>query len=408
MKSSQEAGGLRILLVEDNMHDVKLIERQLKSVKMPFALEVVQARDKFIKAIIEFSPDVILCDHGLANFDSMEALKIVRENELDVPFILVTGSMNEEFGVQCMRAGADDYIMKNNLTRLPSAIESSLSKREIKREKKVIEVLLGKLQSAYNEIEQMNLDITDSIHYAKRIQEAMLPTRELLTKLIPESFILYKPKDIISGDFYWFNKVNEKIVVVVADCTGHGVPGALVSMIGNNLLNEIVNTNKVTVPGEILNRLNTGIRKLLKQDVKGAKGQDGMDVSVCSVDRRKKVVQFAGANQNMIFFKEKKLELVKGDRKSIGGYQVEAERKYTNHEFKYKAGDTLYMCTDGYADQFGGRKEKRMQTKNLIKIIQSTLSLGLCQQEDLLGDWLEKWKGKLKQTDDILLIGIGL
>jgi serine phosphatase RsbU (regulator of sigma subunit) len=120
------------------------------------------------------------------------------------------------------------------------------------------------------------------------------------------------------------------------------------------------------------------------------------------------VLQFAGANQNMIYFNDKKLTLVKGDKKAIGGYQAEPDRKYTNHEIQYKAGDTLYMCTDGYADQFGGRKEKRMQTKNLIKLIQSTLSLGLHQQEELLGEWLEKWKGKLKQTDDILLIGIGL
>jgi serine phosphatase RsbU (regulator of sigma subunit) len=400
--------GLRILLVEDNAQDVKLLDLQLKEAKMSFTLEVAQGRQKFIKMLIEFSPDVILCDHSLSEFNSLDALEIVRSNKLDIPFILVTGSMDEAFGVQCVRAGADDYIMKNNLTRLPAAIESSMSKREVRREKKVIEELHVKLQSAYNEIEQMHIDITDSIHYAKRIQEAMLPAKTLLEKLIPESFILYKPKDIISGDFYWFNKVDEKIVVVVADCTGHGVPGALVSMIGNNLLNEIVNTNRITAPGEILGRLNTGIRKLLKQDVKGAKGQDGMDVSICTVDRRKRAIQFAGANQNMIFFHEKKLELVKGDRKSIGGYQTETVRKYTNHQFKYKAGDTLYMCTDGYADQFGGRKEKRMQTKNLIKIIQSTLSLGIRQQEDLLGEWLEKWKGKLKQTDDILLIGIRL
>lgn len=408
MKKTPEDNGLRILLVEDDLHDVKLLERQLKDAKMTFTLEVAREKQRFIKMLIEFSPDVILCDHSLSEFSSLDALEIVRSNELDIPFILVTGAMDEAFALQCVRKGADDYVMKNNLVRLPTAITSSLSKKEIKREKKVIEVLLGKLQSAYNEIEQMHLDITDSIHYAKRIQEAMLPAKELLEKLIPGSFIIYKPKDILSGDFYWFNKVDEKIIVVVADCTGHGVPGALVSMIGNNLLNEIVNTNKVTVPGEILSRLNTGIRKLMKQDVKGAKGQDGMDVSICSVDPKKRMIQFAGANQNMIFFHEKKLELVKGDRKGIGGYQAEADRKYTNHQFKYKAGDTLYMCTDGYADQFGGRKEKRMQTKNLIKIIQSTLSLGLRQQEDLLIDWLEKWKGKVKQTDDILLIGIGL
>lgn len=399
---------LRILLVEDNAYDVKLLQRQLKNSHMNFVLEAVQTKKEFIKQLIEFSPDIILSDHELPSFSSLDALQVLKENKLDLPFILVSGAIDEEFAIQCVRNGADDYILKNSLTRLPSAIENCLSKREIKREKKVIEQLHEKLQSAYTEIEQMNIDITDSINYARRIQEAMLPGKELLEKFIPDSFIIYKPKDIISGDFYWFNKVNEKIVIAVADCTGHGVPGALVSIIGNNLLNEIVNTQMITAPGEILRRLNAGIRRLLKQDVKGAKGQDGMDISVCSVDRRKRVLQFAGANQNMICFNEKKLALVKGDRKSIGGYQSETDRKYTNHQVKYKAGDTLYMYTDGYADQFGGRKEKRMQTRNLIKLIQSTLSLGLHQQEELLIDWLEKWKGKLKQTDDILLIGVGL
>jgi serine phosphatase RsbU (regulator of sigma subunit) len=399
---------LRILFLEDNTSDVKLVQSQLRKSQLPFVLQAANTKREFVKMLNEFEPDVVLSDHSLPAFNSLQALRLVREKEYDLPFILVTGSVSEDFAVQCMKEGADDYILKSSLTRLSAAIENSLVRKAMTREKRIIESLHAQLQAAYNEIAQMHIDITDSILYARRIQDAMLPQKALLEKLIPGSYIIYKPKDIISGDFYWFNAVNDSIVVVVADCTGHGVPGALVSMIGNNLLNEIVNTLQITNPGEILTRLNAGLRRLLKQDVKGAKGQDGMDISICSIDRRSNTFHFAGANQNLFYFKGKKLELIKGDKKSIGGYQVEIERTYATHEIPYEKGDTIYMWTDGYADQFGGRTEKRMQTKNLVKLIQSTLSLGLPQQEELLSEWLEKWKGKLKQTDDILLIGIGL
>lgn len=399
---------LRILLLEDNPADVKLLQRELKKSGLVYECIVVDSRVEFLKMIIEFDPDIILSDHSLPGFNSLEALQIIKDGGYYIPFILVTGTVSEDFAVKCMLNGADDYILKGNLIRLPAAIANCISKKEMLHEKRLIESLHFKLQTAYTEIEQMHSDITDSISYAKRIQEAMLPEKSILEKFFPRAFIIYKPKDIISGDFYWFNEVNGMITVAVMDCTGHGVPGALMSMLGNNLLNEIINVQRVTAPGEILKKLNIGVRKQLKQDIKGAKGQDGMDISICSVDKKNMTFQYAGAGQNLFYFKDKQFELIKGDRKTVGGYQAEVERSYTNHEISFRHGDTLFMCTDGYADQFGGRKDKRMQTKNLIKLIQSTLSLGFREQEKLLSEWLEKWQGRLKQTDDILLVGIEL
>lgn len=399
---------LHILLLEDNAADVELLVRQLNKADMSFELHLADSKQEFIAELNKQIPDIVLSDHSLPSFNSLEAMRIVKEKGLDIPFILVTGSVSEEFAVQCMREGSDDYILKNSLVRLPSAIESSISKRQVKREKQAMESLHAELKQAYVEIEQMHKDITDSINYAKQIQEAMLPETGLLEKYIPKSFIIYKPKDIISGDFYWFNEVAGKIVVVVADCTGHGVPGALMSMVGNNLLNDIVSAKKITRPGKILSELDAGVRKLLKQDVRGNKTQDGMDITVCSIDKKTKTLEFAGAKHHLFYFRERKLELIKGDRMSVGGFQTEAKRTYTNHKIHYTAGDTLYMFSDGYADQFGGRKDKRMQTKNLVKLIQSTLALGLQEQEDLLLEWFSKWKGSQKQTDDILLIGMQL
>lgn len=397
---------LHILLLEDNLSDVMLLERQLKKSGMKFLMHVADTRQEFLESLYVVEPDVVLSDHSLPSFNSLEAMKLVRECNPDLPFILVTGAVSEDFAVQCMKQGADDYILKSSLTRLPAAIESCLARKEISREKKMIESLHAKLQSAYNEIEAMNKDMTDSIMYASRIQEAMLPQKELLGKYSDSYCIFYRPKDIVSGDFYWFNETNDKLVVAVADCTGHGVPGALMSVIGNNLLNEIVIARNISASAKILDEMNKGVRKLLRQHLKGNRTQDGMDISICVIDRKRHLLEFSGANHRLFLFRNNKPELIRGDRKSIGGHHADPDSSFTSYLFQYRKGDAIYMFSDGYADQFGGRHEKRMQTKNLVKLLQSTLSLGMQEQEQLLNDWLLKWKGDLKQTDDILLIGM--
>jgi serine phosphatase RsbU (regulator of sigma subunit) len=397
---------LNILLLEDNPFDAELLQKQLKRSKISFVIDVVDTKEEFEKSLNHNQPDIVLSDHSLPSFNSIEALRLLREKGIDIPFILVTGTVSEEFAVQCMKEGADDYILKSSLTRLPASMEINLASRKIKREKQIIEMLHAKLQDAYSEIEQMHRDITDSINYAQRIQNAMLPQKELLEKHIPDSFIIYKPKDIVSGDFYWMNEVDDKLVIVISDCTGHGVPGALMSMIGNNLLNQIVITRKITRPEEILKELNTGVRKLLRQDMAGIQTQDGMEIAVCTVDKKNQALEFAGARQHLFYSSGKELQMIKGDRKSVGGFQRDPDRVYTNHKIQYEKGDAIYMFSDGYADQFGGKEERRMQTKNLISLLQSNLSNPMGEQERFLDEWLTEWKGKLKQTDDILLVGI--
>ncbi|HTF03902.1 MAG TPA: response regulator [Bacteroidia bacterium] len=366
---------LSILLLEDNPSDVKLLQNELKKAQLHHTISVVDSKEEFVNSLKAITPDVVLSDHSLPSFNSLEALRIVRQHGLDIPFILVTGTVSEEFAVQCMKEGADDYILKSSLTRLPASIENNLRNREVRREKKMIELLHAKLQAAYSEIAQMHKDITDSIDYACRIQTSMLPNKKALKTYIPDSLIVYKPKDVVSGDFYWFKEVDGKIVVVVADCTGHGVPGALMSMVGNNLLNEIISGRMITEPAEILTELHTGVRSLLKQDTDENPSQDGMDISICTIDKQNKLIEFAGANHNLFFFRERTLNLIKGDRKSVGGYQRETERVFTNYQLRYHPGDTLYMFSDGYADQFGGRKQKRMHTRNLVRLLHSSLSL---------------------------------
>jgi len=399
---------LKILLLEDNYSDAELLMHTLTKAEMKYDLHLVESKDHFISELDGFNPDVIVSDHSLPSLSSLEALEIARKKNSDIPFILVTGAVSEEFAVDCIRAGVDDYILKNSLVRLPASIKTIFSRTVAKREKDTILSMHQELKVAYHEIEENNKSMMDSINYAKLIQEAMLPEKAVLTNYFPNSLIIYRPKDIVSGDFYWFVERDKKLFIAVADCTGHGVPGSLMSMIGYSLLNEIVNVKKVRQPAEILNNLNRGIRRTLKQDKIGNQRCDGMDIALCAIDREKKEIEFAGANRHLIFFRDKELEMVKGNKFGIGGLHDESSTRFNNHNVLYDNGDIIYLCTDGYADQFGGTKGKRMMTRNMIKILEKSLSFGVAEQEQLLNHWLDKWQGNYEQTDDILLIGIQL
>jgi phosphoserine phosphatase RsbU/P len=396
---------LKILLLEDNELDTELVTKTLTKDKLDYDLRVVDNRDVFMSLLYTYDPDVILSDHSLPNFTAIDALKIARQFKPDFPFILFTGAVSEEFAVECMKAGVDNYILKNSLVRLSSAIKNALSRTDVKREKEMVESLHNQLKVAYDEVKERSRHITDSINYAKLIQDAMLPDKKMLSSFFSESFIIYKPKDIVSGDFYWFTEVDSKLLLVIADCTGHGVPGALMSMIGYGLLNEIVNVHGVTQPAKILARLNFGVRRALKQNSRANRRCDGMDLAVCMIDPEEKSMEFAGANRHLVLFKDKELNLIKGDKYGVGGIYSETIVEFKNHKIEYELGDVFYLFTDGYADQFGGPRGQRMMTKNLFKILQRSLAFGLKEQEHVLLHWWQSWRKNLTQTDDVLLMG---
>jgi sigma-B regulation protein RsbU (phosphoserine phosphatase) len=399
---------LKILLIEDSLADVMLLQRVLHKAHVSHILKVVDTESDFNEMLDKFKPDVVLSDHALPSFNSLEALQILRDKELDIPFILVTGTVSEEFAVSCMKAGADDYILKDRLFRLPVSIESVFSRKQLSREKELIESLHIQLKKIFDDLAEKNKSITESIHYAQRIQEAMLPELKSLHKLFPRSFIFNKPKDIIGGDFYWFTEREGLFYIAVADCTGHGVPGALISMLGFNLLNEIVKTKKSLKPGHILEKLHTGIQKVLKQDTYESSASDGMDIAICSIDRTKRKINFSGANRPLFIKNRKGFKIVKGNRSGLGGKENSQSKKYENHHFVYEKGDIIYLCTDGYADQFGGRRSKKLMSRNLNKLLQASHSFDILEQHELLVEWLDKWRGDLEQTDDVLVVGIEL
>lgn len=269
-----------------------------------------------------------------------------------------------------------------------------------------------KLQKAYTLIaeknaliEKSNAIITDSITYAKNLQDAILPHPEDLTKILSDDFfVLHRPSHIVSGDFYWCSEQHNKSILVVADCTGHGVPGAFMSMIGNALLNEIVNERKVTAPQQIAELLDERIIQALHQ-YEGSQQYDGMDISICCIDKATKEITFTGARHMMYTFNGR-LKKLKGDPYSIGGAQHQHTKKFTSQTVAYQEGLRLYFFTDGFCDQSGGADNKRFTSHQFEILLAEIQHITMNDQKEKLEQAFESWKGDTKQRDDVLVIGI--
>jgi tetratricopeptide (TPR) repeat protein len=253
-------------------------------------------------------------------------------------------------------------------------------------------------------VETQHKNITDSITYAKRIQQAMLPSIELIKEIIPQSFVLYKPKDVVSGDFYAFEQKGNNVILAAVDCTGHGVPGAFMSLIGHNLLTEVIVERKISKSSQILEQLNKEVRKALKQDKNDTR--DGMDLVLCNIDFTKGILEYAGANRPLWILKENGSFLeIKGTKASIGGHTTVGQ-PFENHVIEIQKGDSIFLMSDGFVDQFGGPEEKKFMTKKLKETLIGIKHLSMDEQHNKLDNIFENWKGKLEQLDDVLVIGI--
>jgi len=255
------------------------------------------------------------------------------------------------------------------------------------------------------ELNHKNKYITDSIQYAKRIQEAILPKTQKISYVFEHLFVLFKPKDIVSGDFYWFDKVGNTLIAAAVDCTGHGVPGALMSMIGTTLLNKIVSEDHFTSPAQILTLLNKELLKLFRDK----ESKDGMDIALCSYNTDLCELRFAGANNPLIFIKNNELNVVKGDKTGIGS-QKQRQHIFTEYVQKIYQPTTCYIFTDGYADQFGGTEKRKLMSRNFRELLFQVHQKPLKEQKTYLDDYLETWRktGNEKQLDDVLVIGFQL
>jgi serine phosphatase RsbU (regulator of sigma subunit) len=251
-------------------------------------------------------------------------------------------------------------------------------------------------------VEEKNNEITDSINYAKRIQSSILPPLEEIHSALPNSFVLFKPKDIVSGDFYWFHKTNDSVLIAAADCTGHGVPGAFMSMLNSDKLNEAVEASKDV--SKILQLVNVGLKKALRQSDKDDSTRDGMDIAICKLIGLK--LEYAGANRPLwiIPHGKKEIEETKATKTAIGGL-TEDEQEFTKHTVDLQKGDTVYIFTDGFADQFSP-DDKKLMTKKFKETLYLIQEKSMEEQREFLNTFIENWKGNMEQTDDILVIGV--
>lgn len=255
-----------------------------------------------------------------------------------------------------------------------------------------------------NIIEQKNLSITENVRYAHRIQSATLPDRQKITRALGEIALVYLPKDIVSGDFYFFTEKNDQKIIIAGDCTGHGVSGALMSMIGSSLLNHIINEKGITQPEQILNELNEAVIDTLQQS--DNETNDGMDVAVCSFNTNTNQLNFAGANRPLWLIRYGELTIVKPNKLPIGGLKQDKQRKFTSNSLQLITGDLVYIFTDGYADQFGGPVGKKMMSSRFKEFVCGVSNLPMPEQELLLKAQFEDWKGEADQVDDVLVIGV--
>lgn len=255
-----------------------------------------------------------------------------------------------------------------------------------------------------DEIQQQNVNIKASISYAKNIQNAILAPISEIKKILPESFVLFKPRDVVSGDFYWFAALeNQKAVLAAVDCTGHGVPGAFMSLIGTNLLNEIIKTKKITSPSLILQAMNLNIKQTLNQSQNKIK--DGMEMVLVLIDQSTKNLTFAGAGNPLVYVQNNELLSIRGFHSGVGGSQNEENIDFVDHQISFEQKTTFYLYSDGYQDQFGGAENRKFMVKRFKNLLFEASFLPSSMQEDFLFQTLEKWMGKRKQIDDILVIG---
>lgn len=433
-----------VICVDDEEVVLRSLKEQLKRFldRDRFDVETFPDAEHALEAVTDILDEgteipLVISDEIMPGMKGHELLRIVHEKSPDTLKVLLTGQATAEaIGDVVNHARLYRYISKpwaqDDLTlTAQEAIRSYEQTKQIEAqrlqliayneqlEKKVAERTEA-LASALATLKKQNEDIRASIHYASRIQKAMLPLPEKMDELFPEHFVLYKPRDVVSGDFYWVEELadgfvvagaspSHKVIVAVADCTGHGVPGAFMSMIGHNLLSEVVNNlHGHCAPDLILSGLHARIRIVLKQEETGT--HDGMDMSICVIDPQTREVCYAGAKNALYYVQNSQLFEVHADKMPIGGHGFLYKGAFTMHAIPSDKSVplTLYMFSDGYPDQFGGEQRRKFTSRRFRELLLNVSQLPPNEQKERLNQTIEQWKadGHEPQIDDITVLGI--
>lgn len=406
---------IKFLILEDNLSDLKHILRVLRKSDLEFEFHHVNKGDEFLSSLNTTPPDIVLSDYNLPSFSGREAFEAVKESGLCIPIILITGTISDAEASEMLHLGIDDYFLKDRMERLPNAIQQALIRKKLEKERveftKNLEFQVAErtkeLEEKNSSLATKNKDITDSINYALRLQKAIFPEVRRLKNVFPESFIYLKPKDIVSGDFYWFHEENEYFIIAGADCTGHGVPGAFMSMMGIEQLKKAVIEHQLVQVHSILEDVDIGLEKSLRASpVQGV--NDGIDIALCSIRKQENVIEISNAARPVFLISEGKLTIFKAGKFSLGGVMERSQKAYPLHQTKYKDNDMLYIFSDGYSDQFGGPSGRKLMSRSFKDLLMSICHLSCDEQHEKLHSFMHDWMGKEGQVDDILVMGIRL
>ncbi len=384
--------GSVIRIISDHSGEIALLRREAIKFLVIFGITIlvvlllIYRKTKVVVfPVKKLAENVVRITHGHLH----ERAEVIGNNEIT--------SLSIEFNK--MIAQLESYT---------NELEQKVKERtaEIQQQKEEIEAQRDSIQEQKMKIEIQNEMILDSIHYAKRIQTAILPPEDFVQSLFNNMFILYRPKDIVSGDFYWLAKEDGLIFVAAVDCTGHGVPGAFMSIVGSNQLNYALNVKNARTAGRMLEELNEGVAGTLRE--KGGPGdvKDGMDMALCVIDPQRKKLHFAGAYNPLILIRNNELILYKGDKIPIGSVEGDVMPEFTDHEIDIVEGDCLYMFSDGYPDQFGGPEGRKFMSKRFREVLFEIHGKSMTEQKQILDQTLNDWMGEFEQVDDILVMGI--
>jgi phosphoserine phosphatase RsbU/P len=428
----------RILYVDDEIDNLIIFKAAFRRYYDVFTATSAREGMELLKTQ---DVQVLITDQRMPEITGVEFLESIIPDYPEMIRMILTGFSDVEAIIQAINKGRvyqyitkpwdtgelkitidkalESYSLKNENKQLISDLKDANRKLEeyaLDLERKV-EERTTQIQHQKEIIEKKNEDITASINYAKHIQRVVLPEESHIAQAFQQSFILFKPRDIVSGDFYWFQvktdaQGSEKIIITAVDCTGHGVPGAFMSLIANETLNEIVNEKGIMEADKILNELHKSVRKVLKQDQ--SDNRDGMDMSLCIIDKERKLVEFAGAKNPLIYIQNNEINSLRGDRYPIGGQPHGIERTFTKQIISYTdAPIACYMFSDGYQDQFGGAENKKFHRQELRKLLFDNHQLPMLEQKNILETALNQWMkigdaDEEPQIDDILIIGFAL
>lgn len=401
-----------ILYIDDEEHNLTSFH---STFRRDYEIHVATSGTMALEIMEQHDIHLVITDQRMPEMTGIELLEQIVIQYPDCIRMIMTGFSDLEAIILAVNKGKiSRYITKPwNRDELIITIDQALEVYGLKEQnrnliedlKEANQNLEQKVIERTRQIEQQNINITDSIHYACRIQCALLPPSEELDRLLPSYFILNKPKDIVSGDYYWVSGKDHKVIVVVADCTGHGVPGAFMSIMGINLLNEIVNKSETISANEVLNELREQLINSLRQVGEKDEAKDGMEMALCVVDFDSNKLQYSGAFRPMYLVRNKELNVFKGDRMPIGIY-YEEEISFSNKEVQFKENDIIYLFSDGYVDQIGGPGRKTYRSKKFKQLLVDIHQMPMDEQKTVLEREYEAWRRDIEQIDDILVMGI--